>query len=414
DAMNADAGMVSHAVTADGWPAAEFGYHGPDAGCPRYRVPGSGAQVWLLRTQASVLAALRSPVIRDLRAITPAHALAGVTLQRPGGLLRLTSPQAEALRAVLNPIWRRAACEPYRPVLRALATSRAAVLGTSEPVDLIRVFITPYTRDLVLLAAGLHTPRQAATLIRLSDRTTGALLHTPADHPRVQAAWQELYAFTAEAINRARTPARRQPGPPATGALTAAGLPAGPSLPAQSTAALEAAGLPPAGVHEAVTTIYNGIPTTAPALARITAHLLSHPTILAACQASPALAGPVTAEAIRYAAHFTFALPGCTREPVMLDGTTIPAGAAVLPVIHAAEHDPARTAQPGRSALPRPHRATLAWGAGTHACLGRHLATIALEEAIAALASTGLRPAPGPMPWQPGTMPTPASLDVLP
>ena len=136
--------------------------------------------------------------------------------------------------------------------------------------------------------------------------------------------------------------------------------------------------------------------------------------MLAACRDSPAAVVPVIREAMRHSAHFTFALPGIARVPVVLDGTAIPAGAAVLPVIHAAEHDPVHTPDPGQIRQQRTRQATLAWGSGTHACLGRHLAAIAIEEAVTALARTRLRGAPGPPDWQPGTLPVPRILGVLP
>src|ERR1700690_782304 len=252
---------LSHAVTTDGQAAPEFGYH-PGGGCPVYQVPGSGATVYLLRTWTSVSIALRHPAVRDLAAITPEHALAGVTLQRPGGLLRLTAPAAEPLRAVLNPIWGRGECEVFRPVLRQLAGYRATVAAGSAagPVDLGAAFITPYVHDLAMLAAGLATPAEAGDLAALSDCTTGTLLYGPGDHARVQAAWDELYDWTAALATRWQA-AARLPASPVTQALRAARLPAGPSLAARSAVALAAAGLPPKTVHEAVTTVLNGIPT---------------------------------------------------------------------------------------------------------------------------------------------------------
>ncbi len=126
--------VMSHELTDDGSPAAHFGY-GP--ACP-VRVPGSSAELYLLRSWRSVLTALRDPAIRNLRAVGSEHAVAGVTLQHPQGLLRRTAPDTD-IRQLLNPLFSASAAERWRPAIRdrALARARAIPAGV---IDLSTAF----------------------------------------------------------------------------------------------------------------------------------------------------------------------------------------------------------------------------------------------------------------------------------
>jgi cytochrome P450 len=361
-------------------------------------VPGSrgGAQVLLLRRYAHVRAALIGDGrLRSLADVPAGHALAGVTLQRPGGLLRLGPPHT-VIREPLNRAWRPGLAARWRPALRHAADRLAGTLASGgKPVDLIGGFCRPLADVMIGLATGL-TPERVGELRWMSDATTGALLTTPASHALAQAAWNQLYELTGPAIATLRA---RPDG----------------CLLAGSVTALDRAGMPADGVHEAVTTIYNGLPTALPVLARVLDWLLRRPAVLAACRASPALAGRAATAALRKAAHFTFALPGlCTVTTRIDDELTVEAGTVVLPVIHAAQAD--RGAAHDGFSMARPLGPGLAWGAGAHACLGRHLATEVLTAAIIAAAAhfDGWRPAPAAIAWQPGTIPMPASLLIEP
>ena len=87
-----------------------------------------------------------------------------------------------------------------------------------------------------------------------------------------------------------------------------------------------------------------------------------------------------------------------------------------MPIIHAAEMDPARTPSPDHFDPGRPAGPVLAFGTGIHACPGRALSLLAFDEGLAALASLqpGLQLASLPLRWLPGTMPVPAELPFHP
>jgi cytochrome P450 len=78
-------------------------------------------------------------------------------------------------------------------------------------------------------------------------------------------------------------------------------------------------------------------------------------------------------------------LPRVTTEEVELGGVRLPAGAAVIPVMTAANRDPAVVYDPDRLDVTRPQSAHLGFGAGVHHCLGAQLARMELQEALRGL-----------------------------
>jgi cytochrome P450 len=373
----------------------DLGPHGDldpvwDPGPPAWaRVPGGsgGEQVLLLRDWEAVVHGVRH---RDLRAIGRGHAMAGVTLQHDDGLLRLNDGH---VREVVNHLWTAGAADRQQQAIMSLAEAHAARLRGAGRADLVADFCGPYVADVIGALAGLDGAAEACRLRELSDQTTGALLPSPAAHGPAAAAWDGpggLYEFLRPVVARARD--GYQPG-----------------LMAPTITAWDDAGLPRAAAFHAAVCAYNGFPTIAPALGRVIEQFLTRPGAVAAVRANPpAAAAAVVREAMWHAAHFTFALPGILTRPLACDGhVTARAGTPVLPVVHAAHLSRARPWSLG------PGPAGLAWGAGIHACLGRHVAPLILAAAVRALAALPrleLRHIPAH--WPPATMPSPPRIDA--
>jgi cytochrome P450 len=80
-------------------------------------------------------------------------------------------------------------------------------------------------------------------------------------------------------------------------------------------------------------------------------------------------------EVLRYRSPLQWLMRTPCRD-VELRGTTIPAGAFVLPVIGAANRDPKQFADPNRFDIRRDPNPHVAFGHGLHFCLGAALSRL--------------------------------------
>jgi cytochrome P450 len=374
---------LNHGIDQDGDPADCFDYHNDGATCPVFTV--NGREIILLRTWRAALEGLRNPYLRDLAAIEPDAAIAGITRERPGGLLRRSGPDT-SIRTALNPLFAPPAVERWRPGLRALARRRARELPAEA--DLIRDFCAPLAGDLACLTAGLQ-PAEWDRLNCLGVRANALVL---GGHQDIDLARAELHDFCAPLVERSRHEDH---------------------LLSACVRVMDEHGMPPGEVVDACTTIYGGYASVLPTLTVIVYETVSRPDVMRLCHREPRLLHHVIWEHLRRNAHFTFALPGRCMRDTQVGKLFIPEGANVLPVIRAAHRDPAHDPDPGAFDLGRPHRAILAFGAGVHVCPGKALTLMFLAEAMVALVGLpGLRMAARTVSWKPGLMPVPGEIPV--
>jgi cytochrome P450 len=130
-----------------------------------------------------------------------------------------------------------------------------------------------------------------------------------------------------------------------------------------------------------------GHETTANQINMFLLTLLRHPDQLARLRADPDGIPRAVEELMRFVqlGEGGAALPRVTTEDVELSGVTVPAGAAVLPALAAANRDPATFDEAGRLDLSRTDNPHLGFGAGVHHCLGAQLARMELQEALRGL-----------------------------
>ena len=159
-----------------------------------------------------------------------------------------------------------------------------------------------------------------------------------------------------------------------------------------------------------------GAETTYRSSSSLLAALLSDTDQLAAVREDPAALTAAVNEVARWETPLQF-VPRLVTRDTELGGVHIPAGATVMVVIGAANHDPARWDDPARFDLRRPYRSALAFGHGVHMCLGMHLSKMETEELVGALLASlpNLRLDPHhPPPVIEGTlMRSPASVKVV-
>ena len=136
-----------------------------------------------------------------------------------------------------------------------------------------------------------------------------------------------------------------------------------------------------------VTVILAGSDTTRSAIAIQTSLLLQHREQWeAVCRDRRLIPGAVT-ESLRYEPSVA-SFPRFTLEDIEIDGWKVPRHRVLSLSTLAAMRDPALYADPERFDIARTDhpRRHMAFGAGTHRCLGAMLARVELEESMAALA----------------------------
>jgi cytochrome P450 len=137
--------------------------------------------------------------------------------------------------------------------------------------------------------------------------------------------------------------------------------------------------------------IVAGHETTVNLIANATLALLEHPGELAALRDDPARIPAAVEECLRYDGPVERALPRWAAVDVELGGHTIRRGDDVIVILGSANRDPARFPRPDDLDLERGDARHLAFGRGSHYCLGAPLARLEGEIALATL----LRRLPG-------------------
>ena len=147
--------------------------------------------------------------------------------------------------------------------------------------------------------------------------------------------------------------------------------------------------------------MFAGQETTTNLLNNAVLSFLDHPDQLAHLRSAPQLLPSAIEEVLRYRSPFQWMMRTPLRD-VEVHGTAIPKGAFVLPVVGAANRDPARFADPHRFDIARDPNPHVAFGHGIHFCLGAALARLEARIALAELLSRyeSFEYA-GNSPWQP-------------
>jgi cytochrome P450 len=110
--------------------------------------------------------------------------------------------------------------------------------------------------------------------------------------------------------------------------------------------------------------------------------LVENPDQLARLRSAPDLLPSAIEEVLRYRSPFQWIMR-TPRRAVEMHGRTIPAGALVLAVIGSANRDPRQFPDPGRFDITRDPNPHLAFGHGSHFCLGAPLARLEARVALA-------------------------------
>jgi cytochrome P450 len=113
--------------------------------------------------------------------------------------------------------------------------------------------------------------------------------------------------------------------------------------------------------------------------------LYSRPDQVAVLRADPALIDNAVEELVRFDTSVQTAHVHSPTVDVMVGDTLVRAGDLILPLLGAANRDPARHQNPELLDLRRPNPSHLTFGGGSHYCIGARLATFELKAAIETL-----------------------------
>ena len=138
-------------------------------------------------------------------------------------------------------------------------------------------------------------------------------------------------------------------------------------------------------ISQSIGLLIAGFETTIGLIGNGVLALVRHPDQLALLQADPSLIGSAVEECLRYDGPIALT-PRFLHQDAEFGGKLIPKDAQVWSMLFAANRDPARFSDPERFDITRTDNAHLAFGGGTHFCLGAHLARMEAQVAIGTLA----------------------------
>ena len=151
--------------------------------------------------------------------------------------------------------------------------------------------------------------------------------------------------------------------------------------------------------------IVAGHETTVGLIGNAVVSLLSHPEQLARVRADASLIPAAIEEVLRYEGPVERTLNRWAATDVELGGQTIRRGELVIAILGAADRDPDRFPEPDRLDVRREDTRHLAFGRGSHYCLGAPLARleaeIALETLVRRLPGLRLAVVPDELEWRP-------------
>jgi cytochrome P450 len=281
-------------------------------------------------------------------------------------ILNLDPPDHTRLRRLVSLAFTPSAIERLRPRIQSLVDDILDRAGEAGSMELVDDLAFPVPFQVISDLLGMPTERQDE--VREWSQAVTAALEPTADEATMVAAATAAQAL-ADHLDAVIATRRADPGEDLLSQLLLVEE-AGDRL---STAELRSfvALLYVAGHETTVNLIGNGL------LA-----LLRHPDQLAHWRDDPSLDGAAIDEVLRFdgPVQQTVRIP---MQTVRYDDFEVPAGATVMTLLGAANHDPAMFDEPEALCLDRPNASRhLAFAAGIHYCLGASLAKLEATIAI--------------------------------
>ncbi|HKT01136.1 MAG TPA: cytochrome P450 [Rugosimonospora sp.] len=325
----------------------------------------NGQQAWLVTRMSEVRAALADPRLSS-DATDPNFPSINPTQVFPtdrGGLTRLDDPRHREIRQMLAHHFAVGAVRKLRPVAERIAAAQLAeLLNCRQPADLVDVFAVPLPALMVCHVLGIPD----ADLPFFVGRSRIAVSRTDA---RAAAALDELRGY----VDRLVAAKTRNPGPDLIGRLVVEQLRPGRI---QHRELVDLCHL----------LLVAGHSTTSNTLGLGAVSLLANRGWWRAIRADEALLARAVDEVLRYHTIVTDGVPRVARAELVLAGARIRPGDAVIVSISSANRDEREFAGPDALDITRDARRHVAFGHGSHRCVGQHLARMELQTAFGTLA----------------------------
>ncbi len=334
-------------------------------------------QAWVLTAYEDCALALRDDETFSSSSNTASGQLAEVLQQQrrefPLGetptVLNSDPPVHTRLRSLLNRAFTPRAIEGLRPRIEEIAASLLDDVDASNGrFDVATGFAQPL--PIIVIAELLGVPpedrdrfkRWSVAIARTTD-----VLNTPAILEAAREATRELIAYMDEVVAQRR----EAPGADILTALAAAEE-EGERLSHDELLAFS------------ILLLLAGHETTSNLIGNGLLALAARPELVARLRADRSLLPSAVEELLRYDSSVQ-GVVRFARRRTELGGRTIEQGATLLPLVGAANRDPAQFSEPEELDIERSPNRHLAFGRGIHFCLGAPLARLEGEIAFAAL-----------------------------
>jgi cytochrome P450 len=297
--------------------------------------------------------------------------------QGPGEfMLQQDPPNHTRLRKLVSKAFTPRAVESWRPRVREIVATLLEPALEAGEMDVIAGLALPVPSRLICELLGVPSADRERFTAWTADAThaLAGTLATPEMQQRSGEAAMALAGYFAELIEERR----RSLSEDLLSVLIRAEEEGDRLSPTELL--VQSIGLLIAGFETTIGLIGNGAAT-----------LARHPGEREKLRARPELLADAVEECLRYEGPIGVTVR-VLHEEAEFGGQRIPADTEVWLLLWAANRDPAVFADPDRFDVTRPNaREHLAFGGGTHMCLGAHLARMEAQEALGALVARAPR-----------------------
>lgn len=285
----------------------------------------------------------------------------GETAQLDKHMLNADPPAHTRLRALVAQAFTARRVEDLRPRITAIAQRLLEALPAEGRVDLLDAFAFPLPVTVIAELLGVPAEDQD----RFRAWTFTVLNPNGSNLEPVRRAMVEFQQYLKDILVRRRA----EPRDDLISALLAAEEQGGDKLSAVELVSMVFL-LMVAGHETTVNVIANGVWA-----------LLRHPEQLERLRLNPALLEPAIEEILRYCGPVRHSTSRFALQDTEFRGQLIPAGEMIMASVLSANHDPEQFDAPERFDITRAPNRHIAFGQGSHFCIGASLAR--LEASIA-------------------------------